>query len=244
MAKQSGIGDKFYVGGRDLSGNVTSVDTLMARRAVLDTPTIDSSGMVRLQGQADGEIAVTSWFDDGTNLEHAAFSALPTGDIVVLYCRGSAADSPAAGLVAKQINYDGAKSQDKALAMNVQCLGQGTSLEWGVLLQAEATHSSATSSSSKDDSSSSSNGIAAYLQLLDINSGAPTIKLQHSANNSSWSDLITFTAVSDGSEPAAERKEASGTVNRYLRATSTGTFSNAKFVIMYRRGESVDVTAY
>ena len=244
MAKQSGIADAIYVGGRDLSGNVTSVDTVSARRATIDTPTIDSAAMVRLQGHADGEITVTSWFDDGTHLEHAAFSPLPTTDVQVLYCRGTAADSPAAGLVAKQINYDGSKSQDKALSLNVQCLGQGTPVEWGVLLQAEATHSSAGSSSSKDDSASSANGIAAYLQLIDINSGAPTIKLQHSANNSSWSDLITFTAVSDGSEPTAERKEASGTVNRYLRVTSTGTFSNAKFIIMYRRGESVDVAAY
>ena len=244
MAKQSGISDAIYVGGRDLSGNVTSMDTVSARRATIDTPTIDSAAMVRLQGQADGEITVTSWFDDGTNLEHAAFSPLPTTDVQVLYCRGTAADSPAAGLVAKQINYDGSKSQDKALSLNVQCLGQGTPVEWGVLLQAEATHASATSSSSKDDSASSASGIAAYLQLIDINSGSPTIKLQHSANNSSWSDLITFTAVSDGNEPTAERKEASGTVNRYLRVTSTGTFSNAKFVIMYRRGESVDVAAY
>ena len=244
MAKQSGIGDAIYVGGRDLSGNITSVDTVSSRRATIDTPTIDSAAMVRLQGQADGEITVTSWFDDGTNLEHAAFGPLPTTDVQVLYCRGTAADSPAAGLVAKQINYDGSKSQDKALSLNVQCLGQGTPVEWGVLLQAEATHSSATSSSAMDDSASSSNGIAAYLQLIDINSGAPTIKLQHSANDSSWSDLITFTAVSDGSEPTAERKEASGTVNRYLRVTSTGTFSNAKFIIMYRRGESVDVAAY
>ena len=244
MAKQSGISDAIYVGWRDLSGNITSVDTVSARRATIDTPTIDSAAMVRLQGHADGEITVTSWFDDGTHLEHAAFSPLPTTDVQVLYCRGTAAASPAAGLVAKQINYDGSKSQDKALSLNVQCLGQGTPVEWGVLLQAEATHSSATSSSSKDDSASSSNGIAAYLQLIDINSGAPTIKLQHSANDSSWSDRITFTAVSDGSEPTAERKEASGTVNRYLRVTSTGTFSNAKFIIMYRRGESVDVTAY
>ena len=245
MAKQSGISDAIYVGGRDLSGNVTSVDTVSARRATIDTPTIDSAAMVRLQGQADGEITVTSWFDDGTNLEHDAFSPLPTTDVTVLYCRGTAADSPAAGLVAKQINYDGSKSQDKALTLNVQCLSSGgVPLEWGVLLQAEATHSSAGSSSSKDDGSSTSNGLAAYLQLIDINSGSPTFKIEDSANNSSWADLVSFTAVANGNEPTAQRVEVSGTVNRYLRVTSTGTFSNAKFIIMYRRGESVDVTGY
>ena len=82
------------------------------------------------------------------------------------------------------------------------------------------------------------------MQLIDINSGSPTFKIEDSANNSSWADLVSFTAVANGNEPTAQRVEVSGTVNRYLRVTSTGTFSNAKFIIMYRRGESVDVTAY
>ena len=245
MAKQTGLTDNFYIDGHDLSGNVTSVDTISGSKATLDTPVIESAGMVRLAGHGSGELSFTSWFDDGTNLEHDALKGLPTTDVVCLYTRGVASDSPAAGLVAKQINYDASKSSDKALTKTVHCLGQGVPLEWGVLLSAgQITQSSAGSESSKDDSASSSSGIAAYLQMVDINSGAPTITIEHSANNSSWSTLLSFSAISDGAEPSAERVTASGTVNRYLRITSTGTFSNAKFVLAYRRGESVDDTSY
>ena len=245
MAKQSGLTDNFFIDGHDLSGDVTSVDTISGSKATLDTPVIESAGMVRLAGHGSGEISFTSWFDDGTNLEHTALAGIPTTDVVVLYTRGIASDSPAAGIVAKQINYDGSKGSDKSLTMNVQCLANAVPLEWGVLLTAGAiTQSSAGSESSKDDSASSSSGIAAYLQMININSGAPTIKIEHSANNSSWSTLLSFTAISDGAEPSAERKTASGTVNRYLRITSSGTFSNAKFVLAYRRGESVDDTSY
>lgn len=245
MAKQTGLTDNFYIDGHDLSGDVTSVDTVSGSKATLDTPVIESAGMVRLAGHGSGEIAFTTWFDDGTNLEHTALAGMPTTDVVVLYTRGIAIDSPVAGLVAKQINYDGSKGSDKALTLSVQCLSQGVPLEWGVLLSGgQITQASAGSESSKDDSASSSNGIAAYLQMVDINSGAPTITIEHSANNSSWSTLLSFTAISDGAEPSAERKTASGTVNRYLRITSTGTFSNAKFVVAYRRGESVDDTSY
>ena len=113
-----------------------------------------------------------------------------------------------------------------------------------LLSAGQITQSSAGSESSKDDSASSSSGIAAYLQMVDINSGAPTITIEHSPNNSSWSTLLSFSAISNGAEPTAERVTASGTVNRYLRITSTGTFSNAKFVVAYRRGESVDDTSY
>ena len=244
MAKQTGLADAFYIDGHDLSGDITSVDTVSGRRATLEVPVISKSGMVRLAGHADGEISFTTWFDDGTNLSHTALSVRPTGDVVVLYCRGIAASSPAAMLVAKQINYDPTKGQDRAWSAAVQCLGQGNPLAWGQLFAAEATQGSAGSTSSKDDGASSANGLEAVIQILDINSGAPTFKIEDSPNDSSWSDLVTFSAVSDGAEPIAERVTVSGTVNRYLRITSTGTFSNAKYVLAYRRGESVDEPGY
>ena len=49
-------------------------------------------------------------------------------------------------------------------------------------------------------------------------------KVQHSTDNSSWSDLITFTTVAG---KTSERVTVSGTVNRYLRfftdVTGTGS---------------------
>jgi hypothetical protein len=245
MAKQTGLTDNFYIDGHDLSGDVSAVDTISGKKATLDTPVIDKAAMVRLAGHGDGEISFSTWFDDGTNLEHTALSVLPTTDVLVLYTRGVAADSPAAGLVAKQINYDGSKGSDKALSLSVQCLGQGTPLEWGVLLtDGLITHSSAASTSDKDDGASSSSGLAAYIQMVDINSGSPTVKIEDSTNGSSWADLVSFSAIADGAEPKAERVTVSGNINRYLRITSTGTFSNAKFILAYRRGESTDDTAY
>jgi hypothetical protein len=244
MAKQAGLADAFYIDGHDLSGDVSSVDTVSARKSVIETPVINSSGMVRLPGLGDGEITFTSWFDDGTNLLHTAVGGLPTTDVTVAYCRGVTAGSAVAMLVAKQINYDYTRGQDMSLTANVQCLGNGNGIEWGVLFAAEATQSSAGSTASKDDTASSANGLAAVLQITDINSGTPTFKIQDSPNDSDWTDLVSFSAVANGNEPSAERVTITGTVNRYLRITSTGTFSNAKFIVAYRRGTADDDTAY
>ena len=244
MAKQTGLADAFYIDGHDLSGDVTSLDTVSAKRPTIEVPNLSKPAMVRLPGHADGEISFTTWFDDGTDLSHTALSVLPTGDVVALYCRGTAADSPAAMLVAKQVNYDPTKGQDRAWSASVQCLGQGTPLAWGKLFAAEATQASAGSTSSKDDGASTSNGLEAVLQIKSISSGTPTFKIEDSPNNSSWSDLLTFSAVADGAEPSGERKVVSGTVNRYLRITSTGSFSDAVFIVAYRRGESVDEPGY
>lgn len=91
---------------------------------------------------------------------------------------------------------------------------------------------------------STRNGLGAQLQIIDIASGTPTITIQDSQDNSSWATLISFTAVADGAEPSAERKTVAGVVDRFLRVTSTGTFTDCDHVIAYRRGEDVDDTAY
>ena len=59
--------------------------------------------------------------------------------------------------------------------------------------------------------------------------GSTTIKLQHSSDNSTFADLITFTVVSAGTQ-ASEQKSVSGTINRYKRVNvadngSTGSIT-------------------
>jgi len=59
--------------------------------------------------------------------------------------------------------------------------------------------------------------------------GSTTFKLQHSSDNSTFADLITFTVVSAGTQ-TSEQKSVSGTINRYKRvnvvsAGSTGAIT-------------------
>jgi len=91
---------------------------------------------------------------------------------------------------------------------------------------------------------STRNGAAGFLHIIDIGSGTPTVVIEDSIDDSTWASLISFTAVADGNEPTAERKTVSGIVNRFLRITTTGTFTDLDLVVAYRRGEAVDDTAY
>ena len=104
------------------------------------------------------------------------------------------------------------------------------------------TQASAGASASKDDGASSANGLAAVLQVNDIDSGTPTVILEDSPNDSTWATLISFGAVSGS--PAAVRSTVAGTVDRYLRVNTTGTFVNLDYAMAYRRGEAVDDVAY
>ncbi len=76
--------------------------------------------------------------------------------------------------------------------------------------------------SSVDNSASSTAGGMANLHVTanTITGGSTTIKVQHSADNSTFADLITFTAVS-ASTTTKQFSAVTGTVNRYIRATAS-----------------------
>lgn len=70
------------------------------------------------------------------------------------------------------------------------------------------------------------NGAVGY-QAVSAYSGFTGVigKIRHSADDSTYADLIVFTNVTAG--PGAERLTASGTVNRYLKHTGTVTGSGS-----------------
>jgi hypothetical protein len=89
--------------------------------------------------------------------------------------------------------------------------------------------------------------MAGVLHIFDINSGTPTVIIQESSDSGSgdaWATIKAFAAVANGNEPASERVTVAGGIERYLRISVTGTFSNCKYAVAVRRGESTDDTAY
>ena len=149
-------------------------------------------------------------------------------------------------IVGKQTDYPFNRSADGALAVGATIEGTlGIAPEWGVLISAGVeTHASAGSKASVDNAGSSASGAAGMLQLDDINSGTPTFVIEDSTDDSAFATLISFTAVTDTNEPAVERKTVAGTVNRYTRVTTTGTFTNADAAVALRRGTAQDAVAY
>ena len=87
-----------------------------------------------------------------------------------------------------------------------------------------------------------SNGGAAYVSCSALTLGGYTnllVKVQHSADNSTFADLVTMTAIT--AAPAAERKEvaAATLVNRYLAAswafTGAGSGQSATVFVGFSR---------
>lgn len=129
--KQSGLGDNFYVGGYDLSGDTASLDGISGGPAVIEVTGINKSAYERIGGLRDGHVEWTSHYNPSAGQEHVALSSLPTADQQVMYFRGTTLGNAAAALVGKQLNYDMTRADDGKLTLKVNVDGNGFGLEWG-----------------------------------------------------------------------------------------------------------------
>lgn len=242
MAKVSGLDTRLYVEGYDLSGDASSLGSAGYSQNLLDVTTLDSSAVKRLVGEASGQMAVNVWFDAATGKSHAVFTSLagkqPTADQTVLVPLGSAVGSKNASIVAKQSDYSVSSAPGSAVTGVVNYSSTGSPLEFGTMVTAhDDTITSSTSGSSVDDSTSSSNGGSWVYQILAFSAVGGNarwlVNLQHSTNDSSFSDVISAYVTGVG----AARGEFTGTLNRYVknRVVLDASSGSITFAIGYTR---------
>lgn len=242
MSKQSGLGDQLYVDGYDLSGDIGSLGRISSGvTGTFDVTGIDKDAHERLLGMRDGGIDFSAFFNDASGQAHPRLSALPTSDVLVSYFRGQALGSPAADTVGKQINYDPTRGNDGNLTIAVQAQSNGFGLDWAKQLTAgKRTDTTATDGDGVDFTTVSTTfGWQAYLHVFAFTGTSVTVTLQDSADNVSFANITggAFTAATGiTSQRLAGATDA--TVRRYLRAVTSGTFSNAVFAVAFARNEA------
>ena len=140
-------------------------------------------------------------------------------------------------MIAKEADYNVTGSTGSAITSNASFSGTaGVSGEFGEMLTAfDDTHASATDGTAIDNTTSSASGGAGYAHFLSLASGSVVVKIEHSSDNATWADLITFSTIGTSDVPTAERSEVTGTVNRYVRVSSSGTFTNAVIAVGFAR---------
>lgn len=243
MTKQSGLGDRFFIDGFDMSGDTQSLSAVRGGRAPWDVTGIDKSAYERLLLRKDGQLTFTTFFNDATTSgAQGAFQTLKglsTADRVCSYFRGATLGNQAASLVSKQVNYDGTEGNDGSFTFATDAQGNGFGLEWGEQLTAgKRTDTTATNGTAIDFGSVSSLfGWQAYLHVFAVTGTSVTVKVQDSADNSTFADLTgaAFTAATGTTAERLASSSITATVRRYVRVISTGTFSNAVFAVNFVR---------
>lgn len=245
MAKASGIGDRFYYHGTDISGDASALSSLACPSNTLPITAINSTTEERTWGQASGMVSGACWFNDA--LSQPILDQLPSTDIVLMYAKGSTIGNPCYSLTAQYASLNMNRGQDGSLSLDFDAQGNNTAGEWGILLTAGqvTVASSAATAPTGVVGSQTAYGGTGFLQYQERASGTPTFLIEDSSDTTdgddgTWGTLLTF-AGTGGTSPFGERKTVTGTVEKGVRAaTPTGTYSNAVFVIGFRRGDATD----
>jgi hypothetical protein len=245
--KTGGLGDNFYSGGYDLSGDIGSVDKVQGGQKPIDVTGINKSAFERIGGLRDGSMSWKSFFNTSIGAAHPVLSALPTADVVVTYCRGTTLGDPCASIVAKQLNYAGNRNNNGDFTFSVDAEANAYGLEWGRQLTAGLrTDTAATNGTGIDTTASAAFGAQAYLQVTAFTGTDVTVKIQDSADNVSFADVagMAFTQVT--AAPFTQRIATSNTatIRRYVRAVTvtTGGVTSVTFAVHLTKNEIAGVT--
>lgn len=242
--KQSGLGDRLFVGGYNLSGDIGALDTISCPRTTADVTGIDKDAYERILLTKDGAISYTAFFNDAAGQAHPVLSTLPRTDVAVTYCRSAVLGAPSACMIGKQINYDPSRGADGTFTFKVDAQASGYGLEWGRQLTAGLRQDGAAANGTSVDHTTVSTafGWQAYLHVFAVTGTSVTVTIQDSADDSSFTALTggAFTAVTPAGAPTTQRLAGgtTATVRRYLRVATSGTFSDAQFAVTFVRNEA------
>ena len=225
---------KVLIGKYDLSPYLTEAKVSMSLETA-ETSTLGTSAKTYIMGQNDGTVSFSGLFDGSANAISAIFEDIINNDLTpvwtVAYDGGLTQGNSCSLGLGKQTSYEATAPVSDVVSLNGE-LQVTNGVRQGVLVAANrAITSSPDNTTGIDNTASSSNGITANLHVIaNSRSTATTVKVQHSTDNSTWVDLLTFTSIG-ATTITSEQQTASGTVNRYLRANTTLTAGTGSITI-------------
>lgn len=244
MAVRSGIGQRYCLEGYDLTGDVGAMEEFNLIHDVIAATSIDKQAMVRLAGHVAGAHRFQHFFNDADNqVLEAVGQHVATNRVALWVLSGAtpAIGDPAFGMVIKQVQSQWTRGSDGSYTGSTGGPTADFPVEDCIMLTSgQDTHASASSNASYDNGAQATAGAVCYIQFQERDSGTPTFVFEDSANDSTWGTLLSMTTTG-GTAPHAERATVTGTVERYLRITTTGTFVNADFYAAIRVGTANDV---
>ena len=209
--------------------------------AVLDVTGINASAVSRLQGLVGGSVEYNVFFNDAPGAAHLA-SRVPTAAAPLTWALGQTVGDVAGMIASVAVSYDGSRSADGGLSFDITALNNATPPVWGVMLTPGLrTDTSGSSGTTLDQGAQTTAGAEAILHITSFTGSDITPTVQDSSNGSSWSTLKVF---STHTGVGSERVTVAGTVERYVRVISAGTFNPVSFAVSFRRGTSVDRVIY
>lgn len=187
-----------------------------------ETTVYGNSAKTYIVGLTDSTMSLSGFWDGAASaVDEIISAALQTSAEVITFApEGLTAGSRVNAMTSLLTSYE--VSSPVADVVKTSLEGQTTDrIDRGVSLCDLAAVSATGNGTAQDNGASTANGGAGTLHVTaNSRNGNTTIKIQHSADNATWADLITFSVVGS-TTVTSERSTASGTVNRYVRVQHT-----------------------
>lgn len=242
MAKATGLNQRLYIGGYDLSGDAGAVPAAGGGPALITVTGINKSAYERIGGIRDGRLSYMAYFNTAANQAHARLSSLPSTDVDVIYVMEPSRGGACGMMVAKQIDYPGTVPQDGSFTFNIDCQANGYGFEFGHLLTDDAENSTGEEDlTGYDDGAGAATdfGLQAYLQVLSFTGTSATVSIEDSDDDGSVDPYATVTGATftAATGVTSERIATSATENvkEYLRVSIAGTYSDLDLVVGVQR---------
>ena len=206
-----------------------------------ETSAFGTDAKTYIVGHTDGTISLSGMFEATASVgtdQHFGTSLAGSEQLVVIGTEGHAVGRRAVMMKSENTSYEPSSPIGDVVQMSVEFQAD-EGLGHGVFLSSGSSVSATGNGTSVDNSASSSNGGVGYLSVpVNTRNGNITVKIQHSADDSTFADLVTFTTVSNTTNTSQRVAVASGTtVNRYLRVNYTvaGSTGAATPVVAFTR---------
>lgn len=239
MAVSHGRAATIFASGFNLSTYLNSV-TLTGIADSAETSTFGTTSKSYIPGLLDGTLSLAGFYDGATNADIDIINAAlgnTTNAVVTHFPQGDTFGNDGWGFAAfaTSLAIDTNLGGAAAISSDLQ---SSVGAEILTSLHALGAETTATNSASVDNSASSATGGVAYLHVTAFSGTDLTIKVQHSTNDSTWVDLLTFTQVTAANAKERVRTAAlTTTVNRYTRTiwATSGGFTSCTFVVGFGR---------
>lgn len=225
-----------YADGYDLSSYLTKAVSKLSCD-VAKTTTMGKSSNTYLSGVKDGKFTCDGLWEGSAGAADAVFSAAlgAAETLVLVYPHGDDSQGDVGvGARTIQSTYDITSPVDNVVSTvcEFQCSNDVDRVQ---SLHPLAAETSGGNKAIWDGAASSSAGCACHLQITAFSGTNVIVQVQHGteAGGGDMAELVTFTSVTAAN--ASERKTTSGTVNRYLRISLSGTFTSATIAVAFSR---------
>ncbi len=218
-------------GSSALAAYLTGVTTSSVAETADATP-LDATDKTYVSGLLDSTISCSGLFEPLWDTPSVATFGAATNSPVSVAPDGFATSKPVFVVAGRQVTYEVTGAVGAVVAANMNIQGDGK-FDVGVSLADLTEVTAGGNGTAHTDAAGTSNGAVATLHVPAC-SGTLIVKVQHSTNNSTWTDLVTFATATAAT---SQRVEVAGTVNRYLRAswTLTGVGAAATFTTSLAR---------